>query len=45
MNFQIYNVLVDIYNSNIKFDNFIDKYYEKYIDFYSSAKKVLKKIS
>ena len=34
-----------IANTQIKFDDFIDQYYEKYIDFYSSAKKVLKKIS
>lgn len=34
-----------IANTQIKFDDFIDQYYEKYIDFYSSVKKVLKKIS
>ena len=29
MNFQIYNVLVDIYNSNIKYDKSIDEIFEQ----------------
>lgn len=29
----------------ISLDHFIDKYYEKYIDFYSTTKKIIKKVS
>lgn len=33
-----------IANTHLNFDSFIDKYYEKYLDFRSIAKKILKKI-
>ncbi len=33
-----------INKTRIKLDEFIDKYYEKYIDFYSKTKKIIKKV-
>ena len=32
-------------DTNIDLSHFIDRYYEKYMDFYSKTKKVIKKIS
>lgn len=32
-------------DTNISLDNFIDRYYEKYMDFYSKTKKIIKKVS
>jgi DNA repair protein recO len=33
-----------IYQTNIDLDDWINQYYEKYIDFYSKAKKVIRKV-